>query len=132
VSTFSQTPSETVVPRTERSLWQAIADALNAAEAAGMAVGIDLDGTLTDRHSWSVVWDRDAKQWVLAGCEDIVAYRNPVFTGILLCREHGRGWRGLIPLTAEELPEGGICNWGPRGQECGRDVLIAANEEVAR
>lgn len=57
----------TVAPRTERSIWQAIADALNAAEGRGMAVGIDLDGTLTDHNAWSVIWDRDAKQWVLAG-----------------------------------------------------------------
>ncbi|MDX2761619.1 hypothetical protein [Streptomyces europaeiscabiei] len=55
------------VPKTERALWQAIADALNAAGSAGMAVGIDLDGTLTDHNAWSVVWDRDAKQWTLAG-----------------------------------------------------------------
>jgi hypothetical protein len=60
-------PARTEAPRTERARWQAIADALNAAESAGMAVGIDLDGTLTDRNAWSVVWDRDAKQWVLAG-----------------------------------------------------------------
>jgi hypothetical protein len=55
------------VPRTERSIWQGIVDALNAALAANMAVGIDLDGTLTDHNAWSVVWDRDTKQWVLAG-----------------------------------------------------------------
>lgn len=59
--------AEVVVPRTERSYWVAIADALNAAESAGMAVGIDLDGTLTDHNAWSVIWDRDAKQWILAG-----------------------------------------------------------------
>ncbi|WP_318201111.1 hypothetical protein [Streptomyces sp. SCL15-4] len=55
------------MPRTERSIWQGIADALNAAQARGMAVGIDLDGTLTDHNAWSVVWDRDARRWVLAG-----------------------------------------------------------------
>ena len=64
----SQTDTTPVfVPRTERSIWQDIADALNAAEQAGMAVGIDLDGTLTDHTAWSVVWDRDAKRWDLAG-----------------------------------------------------------------
>lgn len=57
------------VPRTERSYWQAIADALNAAHAAGMPVGIDLDGTLTDHNAWSVIWDRDAERWVLASCD---------------------------------------------------------------
>jgi hypothetical protein len=55
------------VPRTERSYWVAIADALNSAQAAGMPVGIDLDGTLTDRNMWSVVWDRDAERWTVAG-----------------------------------------------------------------
>lgn len=68
MSTSSQTnPVPIEAPRTERSIWQSIADALNAAELAGMAVGIDLDGTLTDHNAWSVIWDRDTKQWVLAG-----------------------------------------------------------------
>jgi hypothetical protein len=56
-------------PRTERSYWQAIADALNAAEAAGLGVGIDLDGILTDHNAWSVVWNRQAKRWDVAGFE---------------------------------------------------------------
>ncbi|MFF8095707.1 hypothetical protein [Streptomyces sp. NPDC016675] len=58
------------VPRTELSYWQSIADALNAAESVGMSVGIDLDGTLTDHNTWSVVWDRAAKRWDVAGYED--------------------------------------------------------------
>ncbi|WP_406168914.1 hypothetical protein [Streptomyces sp. NBC_00996] len=65
-------PSEdavTFVPRTERSHWVSIADALNAAHSAGMAVGIDLDGTLTDHHMWSVIWDRAAERWTVAGYE---------------------------------------------------------------
>ncbi|MEU4178176.1 hypothetical protein [Streptomyces sp. NPDC026589] len=62
--------AEPFAPRTKRAYWQAIADALNAAEAAGMPVGIDLDGTLTDHRAWSVVWDRDAKRWTLAGYDD--------------------------------------------------------------
>lgn len=62
--------AEPVVPRTERSYWEDIASALNAAGSAGMSVGIDLDGTLTDRNAWSVVWDRAAKQWEVAGYED--------------------------------------------------------------
>jgi hypothetical protein len=60
-------------PRTERSIWQAIVDALNAAESRGMSVGIDLDGTLTDHNAWSVIWDRDTKQWVLAGYDEETA-----------------------------------------------------------
>ncbi|MFS0695102.1 hypothetical protein [Streptomyces nitrosporeus] len=56
-------------PRTERAYWQDIADALNAAQAAGMPVGIELDGTLTDHRAWSVVWDRNAERWTLTGYE---------------------------------------------------------------
>jgi hypothetical protein len=63
-------PAEAFVPRTERSYWVAIADALNAAHAVGMPVGIDLDGTLTDHRTWSVVWDRHVERWTVAGYED--------------------------------------------------------------
>ena len=61
---------EVFVPQTERSRWVAIADALNAAHSAGMPVGIDMDGTLTDHNAWSVVWDRAADRWAVAGYED--------------------------------------------------------------
>ncbi|GAA2686148.1 hypothetical protein GCM10010400_57980 [Streptomyces aculeolatus] len=60
---------EAEAPRTERSRWQAIADALNAVDA----IGIDLDGTLTDHRTWSVVWDRAAERWVVAGYDDDTA-----------------------------------------------------------
>ncbi|PWG13949.1 hypothetical protein DF268_08780 [Streptomyces sp. V2] len=59
--------AEVFVPRTERSYWVAIADALNAAADAGMPVGVDPDGTLTDHRMWSVVWDRPAERWTVAG-----------------------------------------------------------------
>jgi hypothetical protein len=62
--------AEVFVPRTERERWVDIANALNAAHAAGMPVGIDLDGTLTDHRHWSVVWDRDAERWTVAGYDD--------------------------------------------------------------
>lgn len=55
------------VPRTEREHWVNIANALNAAEDAGMSVGIDLDGTLTDHTAWSVIWDSVAKRWTVSG-----------------------------------------------------------------
>ncbi|MFM9373324.1 hypothetical protein [Streptomyces sp. Da 82-17] len=48
--------------RTDRSRWQTLADALNSAGA----IGIDLDGTITDHETASVVWDRDAKRWAVA------------------------------------------------------------------
>ncbi|WP_442803443.1 hypothetical protein OG411_19140 [Streptomyces pseudogriseolus] len=64
-----QADAEVFVPRTERRHWEAIAAALNAAHAAGMPVGIDLDGTLTDHRMWSVVWDREAERWTVAGYE---------------------------------------------------------------
>lgn len=58
-----------MLPRTERSYWVDIADALNAVVAVGIPVGIDLDGTLTDHRMWSVVWGRDTERWVVAGYE---------------------------------------------------------------
>lgn len=60
---------EMFVPRTELRRWQDIADALNAAHAADMPVSIDLDGTLTDHRTWSVVWDQAAARWTVAGYE---------------------------------------------------------------
>jgi hypothetical protein len=57
----------TPVTQTERAHWVNIADALNAAHAAGMPVGIDLDGTLTDHNAWSVIWDSAVKRWEVAG-----------------------------------------------------------------
>lgn len=57
--------------------------------------------------------------------QPVVAYRtgNP---RILLCRYHGKKWFGVVPVTAEELLEGGICTFGRLSSlECGRDVLIA-------
>ncbi|MFG3636015.1 hypothetical protein ACGF5Q_24575 [Streptomyces huasconensis] len=64
---FLSGDEDVFVPRTERAYWVDIAAALNAAEAAGMPVGIDLDGTLTDNRAWSVIWDREAKKWAVAG-----------------------------------------------------------------
>ncbi|WP_055535664.1 hypothetical protein [Streptomyces graminilatus] len=58
------------VPCTERERWVRIADALNEAHSAGMPVGIDLDGTLTDHRMWSVVWDQTTRRWTVAGYED--------------------------------------------------------------
>ncbi|PAX88893.1 hypothetical protein CLM85_06330 [Streptomyces albidoflavus] len=55
--------AEAEAPRTERSRWQAVADALNAIDV----LGIDLDGTLTDHNAWSVVWDRGAERWAVSG-----------------------------------------------------------------
>ncbi|MGW9638871.1 hypothetical protein ACWHAU_06890 [Streptomyces albidoflavus] len=49
-------------PCTERSRWQAVADALNDLDIAG----IDLDGTIAGHNAWSVVWDRDAG-WMVSG-----------------------------------------------------------------
>ncbi|MDX3019919.1 hypothetical protein [Streptomyces acidiscabies] len=62
--------ADAFMPQTERERWVAIADALNAAHAAGMPVAIDLDGTLTDHRMWSVVWDRAAERWTVAGYDD--------------------------------------------------------------
>lgn len=61
---------DAVATRTERSYWVAICDALNAAVAAGLPIGIDLDGTITDRNAWSVVWNPERKRWAVAGYDD--------------------------------------------------------------
>ena len=63
--------------------------------------------------------------------EGVVAYRNPDRPGVLLCREHGEAWAGLVPLTSDELPDGGVCTYG-RGSddECGRDVLLVEAGEA--
>ncbi|MFD7861809.1 hypothetical protein [Streptomyces sp. NPDC059783] len=77
------------VPRTEREYWVAIADALNAAEAAGMSVGIDLDATLTDHRMWSVVWSRDDERWEVAGYDEDVdtdAPREPAVDPLVVSR----------------------------------------------
>ncbi|MEE4540947.1 hypothetical protein V2S66_03065 [Streptomyces sp. V4-01] len=62
--------AEPFVPRTEREHWVAIADALNACNAAGMPVGIDMEGILTDHTAWAVVWNRDQERWEVGGYED--------------------------------------------------------------
>ncbi|KND29894.1 hypothetical protein [Streptomyces stelliscabiei] len=68
---FGTLPADTAfpVPRTERSYWQDIAAALNAAVAAGMPIGIDIDGTVTDHNAWSVVWNAPLEQWTVSGYE---------------------------------------------------------------
>ncbi|RPK76397.1 hypothetical protein EES45_23175 [Streptomyces sp. ADI97-07] len=59
--------------------------------------------------------------------EGVVAFRNPDRPGVLLCREHGAGWGGMVPLRSEDLPDGGVCTHGDPAEPskvCGRDVLI--------
>lgn len=56
----------------------------------------------------------------------VVAYRDPHNPRVLLCRQHGQSWHAITPVTAEDLPEGGICTFGRlSSNECGRDVLAA-------
>jgi hypothetical protein len=60
-----------------------------------------------------------------ASVPGVVAYRDPNSPKTLLCRDHGERWQGVVPVTAEELPDGGICTFGRLSSlECGRDVLI--------
>jgi hypothetical protein len=60
-----------------------------------------------------------------AEADRIVAYRNPKVSRVLLCREHGPRYVGMVPVTAEDLPDGGSCTFGRLSSlECGRDVLI--------
>ncbi|MEU2739869.1 hypothetical protein ABZ656_32055 [Streptomyces sp. NPDC007095] len=66
--------------------------------------------------------------------EGVVAYRNPDRPGVLLCREHGYGWAGLVPLKSDDLPDGGVCTYGDPAEpsdQCGRDVLIVKAGESA-
>jgi hypothetical protein len=57
--------------------------------------------------------------------ETVVAYRSVYAPSLLFCREHKQDWPGFTPLTSDDLPDGGICTWGPNdGPKCGRDVLI--------
>ena len=55
--------------------------------------------------------------------DPVVGYRNPFPIGVLLCREHGDGWKGLTPLTSDDLPDGGVCTWDDQTDQCGRDML---------
>lgn len=64
--------------------------------------------------------------------EGVVAYRNPDRPGVLLCREHGYSWFGLVPLTSDDVPDGGVCTYGrPNKAVCGRDVLIDPQKSKA-
>ncbi|WLQ69414.1 hypothetical protein [Streptomyces glycanivorans] len=50
-----------------------------------------------------------------------LAYQHPELAGVLLRREHGESWGGLIPFTASDLPHGGFCGWGTFDMHvCGR------------
>ncbi|MFE5967107.1 hypothetical protein [Streptomyces sp. NPDC056463] len=56
--------------------------------------------------------------------QPVVAYRDPNNPRVLLCRQHGQSWHAITPLTAEDLPDGGVCTFGRlSSNECGRDVL---------
>ncbi|MCM2394419.1 hypothetical protein [Streptomyces albipurpureus] len=55
---------------------------------------------------------------------NIAAYAHPDLAGVLLCREHGEGWSGLIPLASHDLPYAGFCSWGTDDDVtvCGRFI----------
>ncbi|MEV8032226.1 hypothetical protein [Streptomyces sp. NPDC086182] len=60
---------------------------------------------------------------------DVVAYRDPHRPQTLLCREHGPRYIGMTPVTAEDLPDGGVCTYGGLSSlACGRDVLAGGAE----
>lgn len=78
-------------------------------------------------HDYRKGRDLELAQTGVQSPDRIVAYRNPDRPDVLLCREHGDGWWGLIPVTSEDLPDGGGCTYGDPadpGDVCGRDVLI--------
>lgn len=114
-----------------RSGWEG----LTAAEAADRE-------TRLDRHSVEgepvccdkAVAEFRAERGIPPYLDGVVAFRNPDRPGVLLCRAHGEGWAWLMPLTAEELPDGGTCTAGDPakpGEVCGRDVLIVEAGESA-
>lgn len=70
---------------------------------------------------------RDADPAEEPEADRIVAYRHPDAPSALFCREHGANWLGLMPLTSEDLPDGGICN----RPDCGVDVLIPPQAPAA-
>lgn len=83
-------------------------------------------------HAWTAPTDAQRKERMIARRtqapapqpDPVVAYRNPDRPDVLLCREHGDGWQGLVALTSDDLPDGGVCTYGrPSATECGRDVL---------
>ncbi|MCT9139036.1 hypothetical protein [Streptomyces violarus] len=93
------------------------------------------DGCVQDEHSIAgepvccrkAIDEFRAERGIPLLDEGVVAYRNPSRPGVLLCREHGEGWAGLVPLTSDELPDGGVCTHGDPADpsdRCGRDVLI--------
>jgi hypothetical protein len=59
----------------------------------------------------------------------VVAYRDPQRPQTLLCRKHGPRYIGMTPVTAEDLPDGGVCTYGGLSSlACGRDVLADGAE----
>ena len=121
-------PTRTLTPREHDRAWHAIEGSIGE---EGADPGTVLAAVL---HALNItpptVWDEQAaspRRQRTASEPGIVAYRNSDRPGVLLCREHGEGWMGMTPLTSDDLPDGGICTWGPNtGPQCGRDVLILA------
>jgi hypothetical protein len=96
--------------------------------ADGSVEGVPFRAWALSDASATVDTERGIPQYL----EGVVAFRDPDRPGVLLCREHGDGWAWLVPLTSEDLPDGGICTFGDRADPadvCGRDVLIGAAAE---
>lgn len=70
--------------------------------------------------------DEQAASLRRRGAARIVAYRDPNNPRVLLCRQHGERWQGVVPVASDDLPDGGICTFGRLSSyECGRDVHTA-------
>lgn len=60
-----------------------------------------------------------------ADSSSVVAYRDPNNPRTLLCRQHGPQYAEMVPVTSEDLPDGGICTFGRLSSlACETDVLI--------
>jgi hypothetical protein len=78
--------------------------------------------------AWTDITDevpQDYREPKPDGADRTVAYRDPNNSRTLLCRKHGPRYVGMVPVTSQDLADGGICTFGRLSSlECGRDVLI--------
>ncbi|MFE5368136.1 hypothetical protein [Streptomyces mirabilis] len=121
-------------PTDRAAIYREVADRLAAGAEQGAQDGwmrIYKRGAVTKVREWADELAVEAPAPSRAGGEgrqaagEVVAYRDPNSPKTLLCRYHGERWQGVVPVTAEELPDGGICTFGRLSSlECGRDVLI--------
>jgi hypothetical protein len=111
-------PSEDVSPR--------VAELRDLLAGQRAALEDRHDGELAHKYRLGRDLEYAPPQYTPATTGDVVAYRDPQRPQTLLCREHGPRYIGMLPVTAEDLPDGGMCTYGGLSSlACGRDVLAA-------